>query len=136
MDPEGEEMKQLSKQSVTNARDKGKKRAAGDLIPWTLCQHFLVSNEIGGPTFKSHRGTTNSQLCAVRAMSASLSTRTSKAWATGRAVRLLLNFYGRRPRHISTTTAAQCQNGDAKNSDGAIDEEEDEEMSRVQLVDV
>ncbi|KAL3087436.1 hypothetical protein niasHS_008765 [Heterodera schachtii] len=41
MDPEGEEMKQLSKQSVTNARDKGKKRAAGDLIPWTLCQHFL-----------------------------------------------------------------------------------------------
>ncbi|KAL3080369.1 hypothetical protein niasHT_032574 [Heterodera trifolii] len=48
MYPEGEEMKQLSKQSVTNARDKGKKRAAGELIPWTLCQHFLVSNEIGG----------------------------------------------------------------------------------------
>ncbi|KAL3068934.1 hypothetical protein niasHT_039073 [Heterodera trifolii] len=131
-------MKQLFKQSVTNVRDKGKKRAAGDLIPWTLCQHFLISNEIGGPTFKSHRGTTNSLLCAVRALSASLSTRTSKAWATGRAVRLLLNFYGRRPRHISTTTAAsaaQCQNGDAKNSDGAIDGEEDEEMSRVQLVD-
>ncbi|KAL3082632.1 hypothetical protein niasHT_031343 [Heterodera trifolii] len=41
MYPEGEEMKQLSKQSVTNARDKGKKRAAGELIPWTLCQHFL-----------------------------------------------------------------------------------------------
>ncbi|KAL3087433.1 hypothetical protein niasHS_008762 [Heterodera schachtii] len=29
MYPEGEEMKQLFKQSVTNARDKGKKRAAG-----------------------------------------------------------------------------------------------------------
>ncbi|KAL3124580.1 hypothetical protein niasHT_010421 [Heterodera trifolii] len=48
MYPEGEEMKQLFKQSVTNARDKGKKRAAGELIPWTLCQNFLVSNEIGG----------------------------------------------------------------------------------------
>lgn len=31
----------ISKKSVTNNQQKGK-RAAGDVIPWTLCQQFLV----------------------------------------------------------------------------------------------
>ncbi|KAL3089893.1 hypothetical protein niasHT_024770 [Heterodera trifolii] len=110
----------ISKQSVTNVRDKGKKRAAGDLIPWTLCQHFL-DDEF--PT-----------LCGARIVRVAVHPNFQGMGYGSQAVRLLLNFYGQSPRHVSTTTAvAQCQNGEAKN--GGNDEEEDGEMSEVQLVD-
>ncbi|KAL3069386.1 hypothetical protein niasHS_018111 [Heterodera schachtii] len=110
----------ISKQSVTNVRDKGKKRAAGDLIPWTLCQHFL-DDEF--PT-----------LCGARIVRVAVHPNFQGMGYGSQAVRLLLNFYGQSPRHVSTTTAvAQCQNGEDKN--GGIDEEEDGEMSEVQLVD-
>uniref|UniRef100_A0A914HDX2 RNA cytidine acetyltransferase n=1 Tax=Globodera rostochiensis TaxID=31243 RepID=A0A914HDX2_GLORO len=88
----------ISRQSVTNVREKGR-RAAGDVIPWTLCQHFL-DDEF--PT-----------LCGARIVRVAVHPNFQGMGYGSQAVRLLLNFYGGR---FGGCAAEQCQNED--NGDG------------------
>uniref|UniRef100_A0A183BK55 RNA cytidine acetyltransferase n=1 Tax=Globodera pallida TaxID=36090 RepID=A0A183BK55_GLOPA len=100
----------ISRQSVTNVREKGR-RAAGDVIPWTLCQHFL-DDEF--PT-----------LCGARIVRVAVHPNFQGMGYGSQAVRLLLDFYGGR---FGGCAAKQCQNED--NGDG-VEVVNDGELHRL-----